>query len=308
MKKIIAVLLCSFMLLSLFSCNIEQINDNENKENTTNTTDTDTASTVNMQAEMVMGIYESVLRNEIEVYETDIQEHNYLRDCKTPYDRIALFDCEQLKYAYTDMDNDSIKELVIDCGDTLILRYYQETIYVYGFTFRNMYYLNTDGSYSWNYTGQNFEYGESQIYFEGAELKARKIYRIVNDGEPNAEYYIADKQVTEEELLKYIEDNPETKVEFSPLETSWQKTVSLEKALEIAAEYWYTCYNINAGDKDSETGFSYAILPKNNDNENYCIALAWLVEESHYSTLEMIEIDAFTGEIIVPTYEPEGKG
>ena len=239
-----------------------------------------------------MKAYESVLKNETKVYETDIKKYNYLKDCKTPYNGILLSDCAELKYAYTDMDNDSIKELVIDCGDTLILRYYQETIYVYGFTFRNIYYLNTDGSYSWNHTGQNFEYGESQIYFEGAELKARKIYRIVNDGEPNAEYYIADKQVTEEELLKYIEDNPKTKVEFSPLETSWQKTISLEKALEIAAE----------------SGFSYAILPKNNDNENYCIALAWLVEESHYSTLETIEIDAFTGEIIVPTYEPEGKG
>ena len=305
MKKFIVVLMCFLMILSLFSC---EANTDKNTEKTNESGNTENNSAVNPEAEKAMKAYESVLKNETKVYETDIKKYNYLKDCKTPYNGILLSDCAGLKYAYTDMDNDSIKELVIDCGDTLILRYYQETVYVYGFTFRNIYYLNTDGSYSWNYTGQNFEYGESQIYFEGAELKARKIYRIVNDGEPNAEYYIADKQVTEEELLKYIEDNPKTKVEFSPLETSWQKTISLEKALEIAAEYWYGCYNIKVGDKDSETGFSYAILPKNNDNKNYCIALAWLVEESHYSTLEMIEIDAFTGEIIVPTYEPEGKG
>ena len=82
----------------------------------------------------------------------------------------------------------------------------------------------------------------------------------------------------------------------------------LERALEIASEYWYECYNIKAGDVDSETGFPYAVLPKNSNNENYKIALAWLVEGKNYSTLELIEIDALTGEIIVPTYEPDGKG
>ena len=29
------------------------------------------------------------------------------------------------------------------------------------------------------------------------------------------------KQVTQEEILKYIEDNPKTRIEFSPLEVSW---------------------------------------------------------------------------------------
>jgi hypothetical protein len=56
-----------------------------------------------------------------------------------------------------DVDGDSISELVIDCGDTLILRYYEGAVYVYSFTFRNMYQLNTDGSYDWNHNGRNFE-------------------------------------------------------------------------------------------------------------------------------------------------------
>lgn len=260
------------------------------------------------EAEIAMEMYETVLKNEIKVYETDIEEYNYLADCKTPYNRIPLADCEQLKYAYTDMDNDGISELVIDCGDTLILRYYEGTVYVYSFTFRNLYYLEADGSHAWNYTGQNFEYGEKQIYFEGAELKTRELYRIVNDGEPNAEYYVEGKQVTYSELLKYIEDNLNITIEFTPFKASWQKTIFLEKALEIAAEYWYDCYSIKVGDTDSETGYSYAILPKDSNNANYRIALAWLVEGTHYSTIEIIEVDAFTGEIIVPIYEPDGKG
>ena len=241
MKKIIVLLLCSFMLLSLFSCSIEQTDDNENKENntsTTDTTDTDTAPTVKIQAEIVLGIYESVLKNEIKVYETDIQEYNYLRDCKTPYDRISLSDCEQLSYAYTDMDNDGINEIVIDCGDTLILRYYDGTVYLYPFTFRQLYDLKIDGTYAWNHTGQAFEYGENQIYFEGAELKTRELYRIVNDGEPNAEYYIGGKAGTKEEISKYTKENPKINIEFSPLEISSQNEITPEEALRIASEYW----------------------------------------------------------------------
>ena len=216
MKKYIAFLLCLIMILSLISCDTTD----KNKD-----TENDIPSTENTQiseAERAMEMYEAVLKNEIKVYETDIEEYNYLKDCKTPYNRIPLCELERLRYAYMDVDGDSVKELVIDCGDTLILRYYEGTVYVYPFTFRNMYQLNTDGSYNWNHTGQDFEYGENQLVFDGAELKPKEIWSIVNDGEPNAEYYIGDKQVSQEEILKYIEDNPKTKVEFLPLEVSWE--------------------------------------------------------------------------------------
>ena len=216
MKKYIVFLLCLIMILSLISCDTTD----KNKD-----TENDIPSTENTQiseAERAMEMYEAVLKNEIKVYETDIEEYNYLKDCKTPYNRIPLCELERLRYAYMDVDGDSVKELVIDCGDTLILRYYEGTVYVYPFTFRNMYQLNTDGSYNWNHTGQDFEYGEKQLAFGGAELKPKEIWRIVNDGEPNAEYYIDGKQVTQEEVLKYIEDNPKTRIEFSPLEVSWE--------------------------------------------------------------------------------------
>jgi hypothetical protein len=291
------------MLLSLFSCNIEQTNDNENKENNTNTTDTtdtDTAPTVNMQAEIVMGIYESVLKNEIKVYETDIQEYNYLGDCKTPYNRIPLSDCERLKYAYTDMDNDGINELVVDCGDTLILRYYEGTVYVYPFTFRNMYQLNTDGSYNWNHTGQDFEYGENQLVFDGAELKPKKIWRIVNGGEPNAEYYIGDKQVTQEEILKYIEDNPKTKVEFLPLEVSWLNKISRSEAITLAKDYWKN-FNIE------ENGYIVEVGVNDWAPSSVYVFIIRRYVIDHYSTFDEIWIDKTSGEAIIP-YAPDGKG
>ena len=303
MKKLVAAALCLIMLMSLFSCNIENSNDNKDNDITSNTDsntsseETDTTPIQKTQSEIAMEMYESVLNNEIKVYETDIQEYNYLANCKTPYNRIPLADCEQLKYAYTDMDNDSINELVIDCGDTLLLRYYEGTVYLYSFTFRNLYDLNTDGSYSWNHTGQDFEYGEKQIYFECAELKTKELYRIVNDGEPNAEYYVEGKPVTQKELQKYIEDNPKTKVEFLSLEVSW---ISRAEAVLLAQEYWASFYTEANGN---------IIVPGYNSlapSHVHVILMQHYVLD-HWSTIDEIWIDKNTGEAIIP-YWSDGKG
>ena len=185
-------------------------------------------------------VMEAFAKNEIQVLETDIISFNYLRDCETPYNRIPLWELEDLRYSYMDVDGDTVKELVllVDGGDTLILRYYKGRVYVYSFTFRNMDQLNTDGSYNWNHTGQNFEYGESQLAFDGAELKSKELWRVVNDGDSDAEYYIDGKQVSCEELLSYYEEHPKTKVEFSPLTFSLENAISPRDALKIADEYW----------------------------------------------------------------------
>ena len=306
MKKIVAAALCLIMLMSLFSCNIENSNDNKDNDITSNTDsntsseETDTTPIQKTQSEIAMEMYESVLNNEIKVYETDIQEYNYLADCKTPYNRIPLADCEQLKYAYTDMDNDSINELVIDCGDTLLLRYYEGTIYVYPFTFRQLYNLNTDGSYSWNHTGQDFEYGEKKIYFEGAELKAKELYRIVNDGEPNAEYYVEGKPATQEELQKYIEDNPKTQLVFLPLEVSWQNKISQSEAIELAEKYWES-FDIKENEYLVAIGYNQRA-----PLSVHVVIIRWYVID-HYSTFDEIWIDKNTGEVIIP-YDIDGKG
>ena len=307
MKKIIAAALCLITFLSLFSCNIENSNDNKdngitsNTDSNTSSEETDTTPIQKTQSEIAMETYESVLNNEIKVYETDMQEYNYLADCKTPYNGTPLADCEQLKYAYTDMDNDSINELFIDCGDALLLRYYAGSVYLYSFTFRSLYYLNTDGSYSWNHTGQYFEYGKKQIYFEGAELKAKELYRIVNDGEPNAEYYIKGKPVTQEELQKYIEDTPQKKIEFLPLEVSWLNEISQVEAVLLAQEYWNPL-----GEEDK---IGYIIVPGYNPRAPSSVHVILMQHYvlDHWSTIDEIWINKNTGEAIIP-YWSDGKG
>ena len=237
------------------------------------------------------------------VYETDIDKYNYLKDCKTPYNRIPLCKLDYLRYIYMDVDGDTINELIIDCGDTLILRYYEGIVYVYPFTFRNLYYLQTDGSFSWNHTGSDFEYGENKLYFDGAKLNTKELWRIVNDGEPNAEYYIGEKQVTQEEILKHFEDNPKTKVEFLPLEVSWIDNISREEAVRIAREYWKDF-------KIEENGYrvEYAVNSRA-PSSVHVIVIKWLVLEDHYSTFDEIWVDKNTGETIIPySYTPDAKG
>lgn len=251
-------------------------------------------------SERAMQMYEAALKNEIKIYETDIEEYNYLKDCKTPYNRIPLCELERLRYVYMDVDGDSVNELVVDCGDTLILRYYEGTVYVYPFTFRAMYQLNTDGSYNWNHTGQDFEYGEDQLVFDGAELKPKEIWRIVNDGAPNAEYYIGDKQVTQEEILKYIEDNPKTKVEFLPLEVSWLNKISRSEAITIAENYWKTFDIEENGYRVERAVNSWA------PDSVYVLVIRKYVID-HYSTFDEIWVDKTTGKTIIP-YAPDGKG
>ena len=271
-----------------------------------------------LESEKAMDAYEAVLKNEIKVFETDIGTFNYLMNCKTPYNRIPLCDVENPKYVSMDVDGDTVNELVIDCGDTLILRYYEGIVYVYPFTFRNMYYLKTDGSYCWNHTGQDFEYGENQLAFAGTGLRSRELWRIVNDGEPNAEYYIENRQVTEDELLRYLEQNPKTKVTFTPLELSLENAISPEEALEIADEYWG---NVD-GDPDGACGtlwISRVVI--SNEPNAVCpyYRIAWT--EEAYAHLEegwesrpplRIEIheevlvNIYTGEC-VPFSGPEGK-
>ena len=253
------------------------------------------------EADKAMMAYDRVLKGNEQVLDTSYQSYCYLQDVRTPYSNILLHDVSGLGYAYTDMDGDGVCELVIDCGDTLILRYYEKTVCLYSFTFRNLYDLRTDGSHSWNHNGSKFEYGETQLYFEGIEIKERELWRIVNDGEPDAEYYIGGKQVTEEEILKYLEDNPKTKIKFSPLEVSWVYPISLGDAVFLAQKYW------NPLGEEGKT--ECIIVPGYNVDAPlfvYVIIKRHYVTD-HWSTIDEIWIHKHTGEAIVP-YAPDGKG
>ena len=260
--------------------------------------------------------YLGVLENRVKVYHTVTEEYCYLIDCKTPYMQKPLAQTSNLGYALVDLDDDLVNELVIDCSDTLILRYYEGTVYLYPFTFRNMDQLTTDGSYGWNHTGQDFEYGERQLYFEGAVLRSRELWRIVNDGEPNVEFYIGSTKVTEAEFDEYVEKNPKTKVAFSPLKLVWERKISAQEALEIASSYW----NVEDGYTESALGTMIVhrlVLSEdpNDDVRYYHVVWRWEYRhvENNYATVRHIYIysellvDSMTGEY-KPIVATDGKG
>ena len=70
--------------------------------------------------------------------------------------------------------------------------------------------------------------------------------------------------------------------------------ITEEDALEIASQYW----GIKNGDKDEDSGFTFLIMPVESSSDNFAIALKWFVDNHHYSTVDSIEIDPYTGKIV----------
>lgn len=76
--------------------------------------------------------------------------------------------------------------------------------------------------------------------------------------------------------------------------TNETSKITEEKALEIASQHW----GIKNGDIDEATGFPFLIMPVESSKDNIAIALKWLVDNDHYSTVDSIKIDPYTGEIV----------
>ncbi len=256
------------------------------------------------ESDVILDMYDAALSGVVPIVDTDFGNDyfiNYIKEINsagniTVNGKIVM-----------DIDNDGIDEVIISVNstrqiDNIILKYYDGKVYIKGFYFRNLYNLKTDGSFGWNSVSEN-TYGESILKFDNGEFKTKTLWHIVNDGAPNAEYYIGDDRVTHDEILRYFSKNPKRQAEYLPYElpnyvgtTESNSRISLDEAIEIASDHW----NIKSGDVDKETGFPFAIVEKQGEGENYFIALTWLVDNHHYSTIEIIEIDAYTGEIVDP--------
>lgn len=245
------------------------------------------------EEELALCAFGEVLKNDIPVYEVNgdsIGEPCSLRDVKTPTDRIPLCEVEGLRYAYLDIDGDMKQEMIIDCDDMLVLRFYENNVYVYPFSHKQMYDLQTDGSYAWNRNGQSFEYGESRLAFDGAALRSVELWRIVNDREPDAEYYIGGERVTKEEILTYFARNPKARVELLPLETAWENEISSDAAREIAERY----VRESCGD---EIGYQLILVSK--WDLDYSVYV-FLVRPTPVEISREVWIDKYTGEVIPP--------
>ena len=338
MRKFVAAALCLIMLMSLFSCDIENSNDNKDNDITSNTDsntsqeETDATPIQKTQSEIAMKMYEQAIKGEICIIDEHLGEIK-LKDCQFPSDGLRLDDCDILYKAILDMDGDGINEYVIqsETKEHIVLHYYDGKVYSYCFTGMSFFNLMNDGFFYWvdSYDVNNCTRGCNRITFDGASCGVKEIYRIKQTrpydyGDGHHEYYVDGKQITREEFQSYYHAIRVIGrlAAFSPFDFSCEYPISSEKAFELASNYW----GIKSGEEEGAAGSRYVstivILEKpNNDTLNYHIGLRWEGYSTHVidnlfgqppgeeGIYEELIVDAITGECreYVDSV-PDGKG
>ena len=333
MKKLVAVLLCSIMLLSLFSCDIKNTNENKNIDNDTNTNYTTSEeenhipSADKTQAEIAMEMYEAAIKGEICVVDEQMGEIS-LNDCHFITNNVTVGECEFINKAILDMDGDGINEYVIQSGDEadhIVLHYYDGKVYSYSFGVTEFRHLNTNGTFYW-LTDWWF-CGLNKLVFNGSSVIVEKIYmmNMYEDTDPeNDTYHIEGESVTYGEFTTRFNDYEGDRIvrkSFSPLEIDCSYPISSESALEIASEYW----GVSDWDYDCAMGTTIAarivLSSKPNDeyryyhiiwkNEHYWHAYPCWEGQTPGTTriYKEVIVDAYTGKCRPYTEPmPEGKG
>lgn len=141
-----------------------------------------------------------VMENKKKLIDEEKQEI-YLKELKIVENQTA----EVEKYAYVDMDNDGVEELVIyttsDYGAYVILHYENEKVYGYKIGVRSLENLKKDGSFMGSSGANSTEYLRMSFDKNTYTLKTEAIYDSTNK-----EYEINDETVTKKEIEKYAND------------------------------------------------------------------------------------------------------
>ena len=321
MKRYIALLLCLVMTISMFSCDVTEknkgaesstapIEEQPEKDVTEGEETTDsTESTKITEAERAMQMYEAAIKGEICVVDKE-QGEIKLKDCCFPSNDLPLGRCDILNKAILDMDGDGINEYVIQSPqrDHIILHYFDGKIYSYSFDFKNLFRLNTDGTFYWYFTESNLPtVGLSQVTFDDSSIVIKEIYRLKDIWERAEEYYLYGNQVTWEEYTDYYYNNSKRWAQFTPFEFSPQYPINAETAWNIANDY----LGKPDGEYDVATGtrivYKVVLTQKPTvDSENYRIVLheyhfchwldGWQANEPKPTyVLEELVVNAITG-------------
>ena len=222
----------------------------------------------------------------------------------TPSGKKPLSKIKDLKFAFIDMDGDTVDELVIDCGELIVLHYNGHSVYLYTLSIDQAYKLNTDGTLMWKSNGETFEYGESRVvgYYLDGDYDTEELWKIVNDGEENAEYYICGKQVTKEEMQKYLAENEKTPVEFLPLDELWGDMLSPLEAIDVGREYWKKFLNEeNVGVELRFRSYFYTEMLNDVPDSVYIIQLVKYDSHHNPTYIDEIWVDKLTGEVKSPS-------
>ena len=305
MNKYITFLLCLLMMLSLSSCN-------QNK-------DQDTLS----QAEKAMKMYEAAIKGEICVIDERMGE-TQLKNLRFQRTDTSLDECILLTKSILDIDQDGVNEYVIQSPDQnyIILRSYNGNVYSYRLNTEDFYRFNTDGSFHWYTSSETGETcGFNKIVFEGETLTVKALYNFQYSKNPTKyEYFVEGKAVTKQEYDSYRSDISYQRIEFSQFELSCSYPITAEQAWNLANTYW----DHQDGASDCGAGTVWTaklrlIDTPNSETDSYRFAFQVEWHSSgggegdecrppyNIQTMDQILVNAFTGEVVASTYDPNGK-
>ena len=335
MKKHIAFLLCMLMMLSLFSCNVDEeadtdpsTDDTANKEQnitqpsddtaTDNNADTDDDTTADEpiferteENYIAMRMYTAVIKGEVCIIDEHLGEIK-LKDYHFPSNNTRLEECKLLEKASLDVDGDGIREFVIKSSDQeyVILRCYNEKVYSYCLNGCDYYKFNTDGTFYWaiSLDTSAMECGLSKITFDGESLNVRSLSSLKD---PQCEYFVDGKAVTAKEYHNFRDGFRTIAMDFSYLDLTPLYPINAEQAWNLANDYW----DNQDGSRDYGVGNVWTnrivlIDIPSSDTDYYRVSL----QDERYSKaqegyecmphsvkeIDQILVNAFTGEITTP--------
>ncbi len=343
MKKLLAVLVCLMMALSLFSCDTTDqkdeetatTNNQEDEDGTATTTDEkveETTEAVDGSSsplnDLAMQMFEAAIKGEISVCDAHLGETE-LKNLQFPSDGTRLEECKQLTKAILDMDGDGVNEYVLQSPDRdhIVLHCYNGKVYSYCFDRDDFCNLSTDGTFYWNNSSiaADWKGGLNQIVFDGETVYVKSVYSIHYSEKTELNYYEADyydyyvngEAVTRSEFsdLRLYK----TKMRFTPFELTCSYPITAEQAWDFANTYWDHMDGAHDGAVGTLAFYRVVVLDTpNSDMKSYRIGLQmefysnWDVRKDcmppRNSRIDkQILVDAKTGEI-TEYVAPEADG
>lgn len=256
MKKLTALLLSLIFLLSIAACTNKNVSPIQSSTKATTKPgiqppgESELFSKAGIKQEPYLSpAFMDVLTGKKPFFNAERNEEQYLWDYQF-WNACSLLDETRSYITIIDMDHDGQNELIFCMIDNLILREENGKIYGYGFTFREMEYIYSDGSFSPHdtvedggtlYTIEFLENGKYEFHL----LCKRKYV----DGETIN--YVGDKQVSDAEFEKVYAEH---------VNTGWAVGCKLSEFSDYDARYKDTInslYRIVGFRLDSEFEYVY---------------------------------------------------
>ena len=221
-KRIIALLLSALLLANVTACNsAPETNDESTLEDTFPEETTKPEEDPETRPRLKIGtyaqgfssyenlpdLYQSVLADRTPLFHVREEQELYFGECKFPYFQTKVSDTSFLYFTVLDLDGDGKEEVIVtDSGDMIVLRAHQGTVYAYGFTFRSMYHLQTNGVYHWT-SNAGLTYGSAKLRFDGNQLVIDELERVEKDAEQSEKFqcYVNGALVSYEDFCSHRE-------------------------------------------------------------------------------------------------------